>query len=81
MPRSFEEIVREKYGAVAASTLSNGHAGVRSVAEAFGYSAEELASIPPESNMAFSPILSAKTVKVEHAVHVFSLVTRVLYRC
>jgi arsenite methyltransferase len=54
MSKTIEEIVREKYGAVAASTLSNGHAGVRSVAEAFGYSAEELASVPPESNMGLS---------------------------
>jgi len=46
--------VQEKYGAVAASTLSNDHDGVRAVAEAFGYSAEELTSIPAEANMGLS---------------------------
>lgn len=46
--------VREKYGAVARSGLSNDHSGVRSVAEAFGYSPEELASIPAEANMGLS---------------------------
>src|SRR3954454_16427229 len=51
---AIEDVVREKYGAVAASSLSSEHAGVRSVAQAFGYSAEELASIPAESNMGLS---------------------------
>lgn len=46
--------VREKYGAVAESSLSNTHAGVQAVAEAFGYSSEELASIPAEANMGLS---------------------------
>src|ERR1044071_6327865 len=46
--------VREKYAAVAASTLSSEHAGVHAVAEAFGYSPEELASIPAEANMGLS---------------------------
>ena len=34
--------------------LSSEHAGVRAVAEAFGYSPEELASIPAEANMGLS---------------------------
>jgi SAM-dependent methyltransferase len=46
--------VQSKYGAVAASGLSSDHAGVRAVAEAFGYSAEELASIPAGANMGLS---------------------------
>lgn len=46
--------VREKYGAVAQSILSTEHAGVRAVAEAFGYSPEELTSIPSEANMGLS---------------------------
>src|SRR3954447_20163345 len=46
--------VQEKYGAVAQSALSNEHAGVRAVAEAFGYSAEELTSIPAAANMGLS---------------------------
>jgi len=54
MSKSIEDVVREKYGAVASSSLSNDHAGVRDVAQAFGYSAEELASIPAGSNMGLS---------------------------
>lgn len=46
--------VRNKYAAVAESSLSSEHTGVRAVAEAFGYSAEELASIPSEANMGLS---------------------------
>ena len=46
--------VRAKYGAVAESTLSSDHAGVKAVAEAFGYSAEELTSIPAQANMGLS---------------------------
>ncbi len=46
--------VKAKYGAVAESTLSNNHAGVQAVAEAFGYTAEELSSIPAEANMGLS---------------------------
>lgn len=48
------QAVRSKYGSVARSGLSTEHAGVRAVAEAFGYSAEELASIPAEANMGLS---------------------------
>lgn len=46
--------VKSKYGAVAESTLTNDHAGVKAVAEAFGYSAEELTSIPAGANMGLS---------------------------
>lgn len=46
--------VRSKYGAVAESSLSSDHTGVREVAEAFGYSADELSSIPAEANMGLS---------------------------
>jgi SAM-dependent methyltransferase len=46
--------VRSRYGAVAVSGLSNEHDGVRAVAEAFGYTPEELASIPAEANMGLS---------------------------
>src|ERR1700760_143954 len=46
--------VQSKYGAVAESTLSSNDAGVKAVAEAFGYSAEELTSIPAEANMGLS---------------------------
>ena len=46
MTEQLLESVRAKYGAVAESTLSNDHAGVQAVDEAFGYTAEELTSIP-----------------------------------
>jgi arsenite methyltransferase len=46
--------VKNRYGAVAESTLSNDHEGVKAVAEAFGYSAEELTSVPAEANMGLS---------------------------
>ena len=46
--------VKAKYGAVAESKLSNDHAGVQAVAEAFGYTAEELTSIPADANMGLS---------------------------
>lgn len=48
------DTVRHSYGAVAASDLSNDDPGVRAVAEAFGYSAAELASIPADANMGLS---------------------------
>jgi SAM-dependent methyltransferase len=46
--------VQSKYAAVAESELSNEHAGVQAVAEAFGYSPEELTSIPAGANMGLS---------------------------
>ena len=46
--------VRSKYGAVAEGTLSGNDSGVNAVAQAFGYSAEELRSIPAEANMGLS---------------------------
>ena len=46
--------VRSKYAAVAESALSSDHAGVKAVAEAFGYTAEELTSIPAAANMGLS---------------------------
>jgi SAM-dependent methyltransferase len=49
-----EEVVRDKYGAVAASGLTGDHAGVRAVAEAFGYAPEELDAIPAGANMGLS---------------------------
>jgi SAM-dependent methyltransferase len=53
-PREVEAAVRRQYGAVAQSGLSSEQAGVQAVAEAFGYSAEELRSIPAEANMGLS---------------------------
>jgi arsenite methyltransferase len=54
MSEQILDSVRSKYGAVAKSNLSNEHAGVQAVAEAFGYSAEELTSIPADANMGLS---------------------------
>ena len=54
MTQEMIEAVRSKYGSVATSGLSSEHQGVRAVAEAFGYSAEELSSIPAEANMGLS---------------------------
>ena len=46
--------IRDTYGATARSGLSSNDAGIRAVAEAFGYTADELASIPAEANMGLS---------------------------
>ena len=54
MSEAITEAVRAKYGSVAVSGLSNQAEGVRAVAEAFGYTPEELASIPAEANMGLS---------------------------
>lgn len=54
MAEALLDAVRAKYGAVAESSLSTRDAGVRAVAEAFGYSAEELLSIPEGANMGLS---------------------------
>jgi SAM-dependent methyltransferase len=54
MSEKLQEVVRSKYGSIAGSRLSSDHAGVRAVAEAFGYTPEELASIPAEANMGLS---------------------------
>ena len=54
MSEMIEQAVKSKYGAVAQSGLSTEHSGVRAVAEAFGYSPEQLASIPAQANMGLS---------------------------
>jgi SAM-dependent methyltransferase len=54
MSQSIHDLVRDRYGSVAGSGLSSDHDGVRAVAEAFGYSADELQSIPAEANMGLS---------------------------
>jgi arsenite methyltransferase len=52
-PSTTEE-VRSRYAAVAASELSSDHAGVRAVAQAFGYTPEELAACGADANMGLS---------------------------
>ncbi|MHB1023103.1 MAG: arsenite methyltransferase [Acidobacteriaceae bacterium] len=54
MSEQLLESVKSKYGAVAESSLSSDHAGVKAVAEAFGYTPEELTSIPAAANMGLS---------------------------
>jgi ubiquinone/menaquinone biosynthesis C-methylase UbiE len=54
MTTTIRDQVQAKYAGVAGSDLSSDHAGVRAVAEAFGYTPEELASIPAEANMGLS---------------------------
>src|SRR6516164_8850512 len=54
MSEIIEQAVRAKYGSVATSGLSGENAGVRAVAEAFGYTPEELASVPAGANMGLS---------------------------
>jgi arsenite methyltransferase len=53
-PEQLIDAVRQKYGAVASSSLSSDHEGVKAVAEAFGYTPEELQSIPAKANMGLS---------------------------
>lgn len=54
MSEMITRAVKDKYGSIATSGLSTDREGVRAVAEAFGYSPEELASIPAEANMGLS---------------------------
>ena len=54
MSEQLLDSVKSRYGAVAESPLSSDHAGVKAVAEAFGYSAEELTSVPSKANMGLS---------------------------
>ena len=54
MSENIELAVRSRYGSVATSKLSSEHEGVRVVAEAFGYTPADLASIPAEANMGLS---------------------------
>src|SRR5215475_522865 len=54
MSEAIIDAVKSKYGSVATSGLSSDHAGVRAVAEAFGYTPEELASIPAGANPGLS---------------------------
>lgn len=48
------DAVQDRYGAVARSALSNDSDAVRAIARAFGYSEEELRTLPPEANMGLS---------------------------
>jgi len=52
--KTIHESVQSQYASVARSSLNNDSTAVRSVAEAFGYSAEDLRSLPPQANMGLS---------------------------
>jgi len=54
MSEAIKQAVRTQYASVAQSGLSTSQSGVRAVAEAFGYTPEELASVPAEANMGLS---------------------------
>ena len=54
MSKRMEQAVRDRYGSFAQSARSSNNKSVRRVAEAFGYSTEELSSIPAEANMGLS---------------------------
>ncbi|MEM9021498.1 MAG: arsenite methyltransferase [Planctomycetota bacterium] len=54
MPDHPTKTIRDKYAETARRGLSSDDEGVASVAQAFGYSAEELASIPAQANMGLS---------------------------
>ncbi len=54
MNRNIVDVVRIRYGSVAKSDLSSRDRGVHAVAEAFGYTPEQLAAIPAEANMGLS---------------------------
>jgi len=49
-----KEVVRDRYAALARSDISNKDPAARQVAEAFGYSGDQLASIPAEANLGVS---------------------------
>jgi len=51
---SIKDFVQNRYGEIATQGLSSEHKGVKAIAEAFGYSPEQLASIPAEANMGLS---------------------------
>jgi SAM-dependent methyltransferase len=62
-PASLVDQVQARYAAVARSGLSGADGGVRAVAEAFGYTPEELASIPDGAHMGLScgnPVATAR---------------------
>lgn len=54
MNDSISDAVRQGYGQVARQGLGSHQDGIRSIANAFGYSDEELKSIPQEANMGLS---------------------------
>lgn len=71
MSENTKDAVRRGYGAVAQAGLSSEQSGIKGIANAFGYSNEELASIPAEANMGLScgnPIAMASIKEGETVV-------------
>ena len=54
MSEEIQVAVQSKYASLARSGLSSDHGGVRAVAEAFGYTPEQLSSVPADANMGVS---------------------------
>jgi SAM-dependent methyltransferase len=54
MSKEIEQAVKSRYGAIAESRRSSENRSISAVAQAFGYTAEELSAIPSEANMGLS---------------------------
>lgn len=54
MTDNVQDAVKTGYGAVARAGLSSDNQGIKKIAEAFGYSQDELNAIPAEANMGLS---------------------------
>jgi SAM-dependent methyltransferase len=54
MSTNIVEEVQSRYAEFASSNRSSDNAGIKAIAQAFGYSPEELAAIPAEANMGLS---------------------------
>ncbi len=54
MTERIVESVKKAYGAIAREGLNSQHEGIAKIARAFGYSHEDLSSIPAEANMGLS---------------------------
>lgn len=71
MSQDIKTAVQQRYADTARSALSGDHKGVRAVAQAFGYTPEELAAIPADANMGLScgnPVASANLAAGEIVV-------------
>lgn len=71
MNKSVNEAVRESYGNVARQGLGSHQNGIKGIANAFGYSEDQLASIPDEANMGLScgnPVALASLTEGETVV-------------
>ena len=80
MTESMTDTVRERYASVARSGISSDLSGIRAVAEAFGYTPEELASIPAGANMGLScgnPTATANLRDGEVVVDLLRIIFRV----